>query len=307
MNSNLFKRYVWLVDTIDHAGKITFEEISNLWDNSPLNVDRDILALRTFHNHRDAIESLFGIRIVCHRKGGNTYAIDPEGPLGRNTKLKIWMLQSLSNSYSLEEAKGNGLAKRLIAEENPEEQFGLMPILEALKSDMCLHIVTSLPISPENRTEFFVEPYCVKFWGDSWYLLAKDQKSGIMLSFDLARIISIESTGVNFSYDPDFNAEEFLNNYYGMDVDTSIEPVDIRVRIADGTRDVIRTRPLHPSQKEMQANRESSIFEFHLAPGEKFKKEILSMGDDAEVLTPTTLRDEIGQMAIRMARIYTRW
>lgn len=307
MNSNLFRRYVWLVDTVDHAGKITFEEISNLWDNSPLNVDHDILALRTFHNHRDAIEALFGIKIICHRRNGNVYSIEPTGPLGRDTKLRIWMLQTLSNSYYMHLAEDDAVADRVLADINPEEQYGLIAIIEAMNAGMCLHVVNSIPMTEEHATEFIVEPYCVRFWGSSWYLLAKDHKTGKFISFDLARIINLENMGINFKYDTSFNPDKFFENYYGMDINPNIKPIEIRVRIGDGTRDLLRTKPIHVSQKEVQADRESSIFQFHLAPGIEFKKKILTMGDDAEILTPTELRDEMGQMAIRLARRYTRW
>lgn len=307
MNSNLFKRYVWLVDTVDHAGRITFEEISNLWDNSPLNVDHDILALRTFHNHRDAIEMLFGVRILCHRKGGNTYSIAPKDSLGRDTKLKIWMLQTLSNAYSLDHTEDEVIASRVLAEKNPEEQFGLVSIMEAMNVNMCLHVTTSLPMTDDNQTEFVVEPYCVKFWGSSWYMLARDRKAGVMRAFDLAMVINIENTGMEFTYDENFKPEEFLRDYFGMDIDTEAKPVSIRVRISDGARDHLRIRPIHSSQKEVQAEKEASIFEFHLAPGKEFKGMLLSMGDDAEVLSPTELRDEMTQQVIRLARKYSRW
>lgn len=64
MTSNLFKRYVWLIDVVNQAGKLTYEEISSLWERSPLNEDRSPLALRTFHNHRYVVDKLFGITIA---------------------------------------------------------------------------------------------------------------------------------------------------------------------------------------------------------------------------------------------------
>ena len=66
MAKNLFNRYVWLVNTIYEAGKITFEEISNRWERSALG-DGAPLPLRTFHNHRKEIEALFDINIECNK------------------------------------------------------------------------------------------------------------------------------------------------------------------------------------------------------------------------------------------------
>ncbi len=55
MAKNLLNKYVWLVETIYKAGRITFEEINEKW------LDNDMsegvgLALRTFHKWRIAAE-----------------------------------------------------------------------------------------------------------------------------------------------------------------------------------------------------------------------------------------------------------
>ena len=64
MISRTFNRYIWLLNTLILHKRLTFEEISNRWDNSRLS-DGKPLALRTFHTHRDAIFDLFEIEIKC--------------------------------------------------------------------------------------------------------------------------------------------------------------------------------------------------------------------------------------------------
>ena len=62
--STLFNRYVWLVETILRAGRITFEEINDKWNRSRLNYSGDVIPLRTFHNHRQAIEEMFDVTVT---------------------------------------------------------------------------------------------------------------------------------------------------------------------------------------------------------------------------------------------------
>ena len=62
----LFNRYVWLVDTIYRAGRITFEEINERWLHSSLNDTEEDLPLKTFHNHKNAIQQMFDINIEKH-------------------------------------------------------------------------------------------------------------------------------------------------------------------------------------------------------------------------------------------------
>jgi hypothetical protein len=64
MVSKIFNRYIWLVNLLMQNGKLTFEEISMLWEDSHLG-DGKSLPLRTFHQHRKAVEELFGIEIGC--------------------------------------------------------------------------------------------------------------------------------------------------------------------------------------------------------------------------------------------------
>ena len=66
MAKDLFNRYIWLVDTIYRAGRITFEEINEKWLRNNMSGGID-LPLKTFHNHRHAIEDMFDINIVCNK------------------------------------------------------------------------------------------------------------------------------------------------------------------------------------------------------------------------------------------------
>lgn len=57
MTKDLFNRYIWLMDTIHRAGRITFEEINSKWLRNSMSEGLE-LPLKTFHNHRKAIEEI---------------------------------------------------------------------------------------------------------------------------------------------------------------------------------------------------------------------------------------------------------
>ena len=60
MAANIFGRYVWLIEQFRRYGRLTYEEVNDLWHRSGLSYgDDDDLALRTFHNHRKAIFDIF--------------------------------------------------------------------------------------------------------------------------------------------------------------------------------------------------------------------------------------------------------
>ena len=94
MGKELFSRYVWLLDTIHRAGKITFEEINARWLRLELS-GGETLSLRTFHHHRDAIEELVDINTECIKRGGYCYYIEDTEELEKGCARK-WLLNSFA-------------------------------------------------------------------------------------------------------------------------------------------------------------------------------------------------------------------
>ena len=68
MAINLLGKYVWLVDTIYKAGRISFNEINIKWFNDDM--DTKPIPIRTFHKWRTAIEDIFGL-VIENEKGGD--------------------------------------------------------------------------------------------------------------------------------------------------------------------------------------------------------------------------------------------
>lgn len=52
MADSTLRKYIWLINTILDARKITFKEISDKWDISTLNYKGTELSKRTFHTAR---------------------------------------------------------------------------------------------------------------------------------------------------------------------------------------------------------------------------------------------------------------
>ena len=52
MTDRLYAKYLWLINTVNEAGKISFEEIASKWNDTYINDLHQPLRLRTFHNHR---------------------------------------------------------------------------------------------------------------------------------------------------------------------------------------------------------------------------------------------------------------
>ena len=80
---SLISKYVWVVDTIYKAHRISFKELNRRWlcDDISRGVD---IPKRTFDNWRCAIWDLFGINIENENRGEYRYYIANEGDINCN-------------------------------------------------------------------------------------------------------------------------------------------------------------------------------------------------------------------------------
>lgn len=134
MAANLFGRYVWLIDTLRRYKRLTFQEISELWQEGGLGYGEE-LPLKTFHNHKKAIKDIFDVYIECDRKDDYRYYIDePERLEGNN--LQSWLISSYATLNQIQ--ADNKLEDRIIFENIPSGQTWLTHIAEAMRRNPCV-------------------------------------------------------------------------------------------------------------------------------------------------------------------------
>ena len=122
--------------------------------------------------------------------------------------------------------------------------------------------------------------------------------------YALDRILSLDFTDVTFEYPADFDPQAYFDASFGIIVDEECEIEAIQIKVYNNQSQYLRALPLHHTQKEIAKTDDYSIFEYILRPTYDFKQELLSHGDDIEVLSPAWLREEIKKIAGRMYRRY---
>lgn len=296
----LFKRYIWLLDIIFNAKKISFEDINNRWQNASLNYSCEELPLRTFHNHRLAISEMFDIDITCDRKDGNKYFIEYESDLAKG-KIRTWLLNSLSVNNIVNES--HRLKDRILFENVPSGQMFLTPIIEAMRESHAINI-TYQKFEHNKAYSFEIHPYCVKIFKQRWYVVAFNPFKNYILIYSLDRIKNVEITANMFDFPEDFNGEEYFRDSFGIIVDNYLETEEVLLKVFDEDVKYIETLPLHHSQKEVQKAIDYTIFSYKIKPTYDFIKEILSHGRYIEVLSPESLRNEIKRILTQESKRY---
>ncbi len=113
----LFKEYIWLVNTIYHAGRISLVDINKRWVRTDMSGGVS-LSRTTFNRHKDAIEDIFGIYIDCDRRDGYRYYIGNEEVL-REDSVQNWMLSTLTVNNLVGESMS--LQHRILLENIPSD------------------------------------------------------------------------------------------------------------------------------------------------------------------------------------------
>ena len=116
----------------------------------------------------------------------------------------------------------------------------------------------------------------------------------ITLSFD--RITSLTLTDEPFSVDPDFDAEAFFSEYFGVMTDDRIPLQRIVLRAFGNERFALRDLPLHPSQKLLEECDDHVDFELFLRPTTDFLAHILSRGRWVKVISPESIAQQISDL-----------
>ena len=127
-----FKEYIWLVNTIRKARRITFAEIQDKWLDTDMSGGVE-LARSTFARHKDAIEDFFGIYIDCDRQNGYEYYIGNDHVL-REDSVQNWMLSTLSVNNIISESLS--LQDRILLQPVPSEGNYLKMVIEAMKKSV---------------------------------------------------------------------------------------------------------------------------------------------------------------------------
>lgn len=299
MAQNQINKYVWLVDTIHRARRITFEEINRRWLDNELSEGLEI-PKRTFHKWRIAIEELFGLIIENENKGEYRYYIENDCEIERKG-IKSWMIDTISTSNLL--INNTSLKDRIILEDVPSGREYLQSIIEAMKQNRMIHI-TYYNYWRDDERQYYLMPLCVKLFRQRWYMVSRTRSTDKTLIFSLDRFRDFRLSSQSFEYPKDFSPEEYFEGCYGIITGDGTETQKVVLKVNSNQANYIRNLKLHQSQVEKERNDQFSIFELLLKPTFDFQQEILWNGEDIEVLEPMWLRNVIAERIKRMWNKY---
>ena len=298
MVTELLQKYIWLVQTFIRAGHkgLTLNEISDRWEDR---FDSEY-SRRTFNNHRQAVEEVFGIVIGCNRST-NRYFIDYSEDVSDDSAESAWLINTFTVNNILSLGKER-LSGRVSVEDIPSGHKHLTGIMEAMTESLEV-VIGYRKYTSSEAEKLTLRPYAVKEFAKRWYLIAFCiERDGIRV-YGLDRITSFSLSDRKFKMEKDFDVEELFATSFGIYLPEG-KAQTIRFRVSEREARYLNDLPIHKSQEEVGRADDKVTFSIFVCPDKNLIMEFCKFGSRLEVLTPESVRKEVAEELRAAAKIY---
>lgn len=298
MVTELLQKYIWLVQTFIRAGEngLSLGQISERWEDrfdSPY-------SRRTFNNHREAVEDVFGIRIECNRST-NRYYIPYTDDVTDDNAETAWLINTFTVNNMLSLGKER-LSGRVSVEDIPSGHRHLTSIMEAMTENRQIRI-TYQKYTRAEADAYTLRPYALKEFAKRWYIVAYCIEREALRVYGLDRIQDLEITSDSFRMPKNFDVDELFSTSFGIYIpEEKGRTITFRTTHTDAR--FLRDLPIHNSQKEIASDMDSVTFSIFVCPNKALIMEFCKYGSGLEVLSPADVRNDIAREHKKAAEKY---
>ncbi len=298
MVTELLQKYIWLVQTFIRSGEkgMSLGEISDRWE-SRFGTE---YSRRTFNNHREAVEEVFGISILCNRST-NRYYIPYTEDVSDESAETAWLINTFTVNNMLALGKER-LSGRVSVEDIPSGHIFLTAVMEAMTEGNEIVIGYQKYTSSETDT-YTIRPYAVKEFAKRWYIIGYCLERKGMRVYGLDRIKSLDLTDRNFRMPKDFDVDSFFATSFGIYIPDG-PGLTITFRTSHTEARFLRDLPIHKSQKEIASDNDSVTFSIFVSPNKALIMEFCKYGGGLEVLGPESVRNQVAAELTKAADMY---
>lgn len=302
MVTELLKKYIWLVQTFIRAGEtgLSLDEICDRWE------DRfgTEYSRRTFNNHREAVEEVFGIVIGCNRST-NRYFVEYSEDVSDEAAENAWLINTFTVNSMLSLGKER-LSGRVSVEDIPSGHRFLTGIMEAMTVNNEVAITYRKYTSAESE-KLTIRPYAVKEVAKRWYVVAYCVERSAMRVYGLDRVMDMDTLDRKFKMPKDFDVDALFSTSFGIYIPQE-KARTVTFRATEKEARFLRDLPIHRSQKEIPApeGTDGVWFEIFVCPNTDLVMEFCRRGDRVEVISPAEVRDAIAEELGKAAAQYCK-
>lgn len=252
---------------------------------------------RTFHRDLEDIRSIYNIEIQ-YDYSKRVYFIDFEDQQEVNERL----LEAFDTFNALNIADKNSQHIHF-EKRKPQGTENLYGLLHSIKNSLCIKFVYKKYWDKELSIRN-CEPYALKEFKNRWYVVAKDQNDGIIKSFALDRLCSLEITNKKFKVPENFNINDYFKYTFGIIGANGKEPEEIVLSFTAFQGKYIKSLPLHETQEILLDNKEKLDIKLKLVITYDLIMEILSFGENVVVIKPDHLVNDLKEIYEKCLKLY---
>ena len=300
MVTELLQKYIWLIQTFIRAGErgLSLQEISEKWERR---FDK-AYSRRTFNNHREAIEEVFGIYIDCNRST-NRYFIEYSDDVSDENAESAWLINTFTVNSMLSLGRER-LSGRIAVEDIPSGHRFLTSVMEAMGENHEIAIEYRKHTSAETE-HFTLKPYAVKEFAKRWYLIAYCHERDGLRVYGLDRVRDLKISENSFEMPEQFDVEDIFATSFGIYLPRgSGRTVTFRTDATEAQ--FLRDLPLHKSQTEIENDGNTVTFSIFVCPDKNLIMEFCKYGSRVEVLSPADVRKSVAEELSGAAGIYRK-
>lgn len=181
-------------------------------------------------------------------------------------------------------------------------------MLKTINRAIIEHRVVEIEYEPVGKpiTKRQIEPYGLAVYQSSIYVVAavpgKEETSERMRNMKLDRFHHATALDDYFKPDPEFDLSKRLSQ--GIGIFSGEQATIVEIRVGQRAAAWVREDPWHPEQKLTPNGDGSATLEVPASHPRELLPKVLSLGADAEVLSPQTFRETVAQAVQSMAGSY---
>ena len=174
-------------------------------------------------------------------------------------------------------------------------------ILEALRHNRALSFTYKAPLASQSKKKVF-HPYQLVSYRGLWYLIGFNPEINRIVNYSTIRIMDLVLLKERFELLSDIKIEDYIDPEMGMYI--SEEKYNVKIYFYKWVAPYVSERIWHRTQKIIENDDGSIMFEFQTNQLVQTAQWIMSWGDGALVIEPDELKQKIMDTVQNMTKQY---
>ncbi|MCP4684001.1 MAG: YafY family transcriptional regulator [bacterium] len=184
------------------------------------------------------------------------------------------------------------------ARRQAEKFYG--PIEQAIDDQRCIEM--AYETIDHGLTERIVEPCFIVFRGHAFYFVAYCRMREDFRTFRIDRVRSLVVLDKEFRPRMEIDPGDYFENSWRL---YTGDLAEVAIRFHGPSARVIASGKHHPREVVECSEDGSVMYRVSVSGTDEIRRWILGFGDEAEVLSPPSLREELGRVGLDLASLYS--